>query len=81
MIVACSTGKDSTGQQGKAGAYASGNYPNWFKQPYEDGYFDPHYDGLLYLFSLLHLSGNYQIIKSLSITSSFIIQTNKTIAA
>ena len=32
-------------------------------QPYEDGYFDPYYDGLLYLFSLMHLSGNYQIIK------------------
>jgi oligosaccharide reducing-end xylanase len=32
-------------------------------QPYEDGYFDPYYDGLLYLFSLMHLSGKYQIIK------------------
>ncbi len=32
-------------------------------EPYEDGYFDPYYDGLLYLFSLLHLSGKYQIIK------------------
>jgi oligosaccharide reducing-end xylanase len=31
--------------------------------PYDDGYFDPYYDGLLYLFSLLHLSGKYQIIK------------------
>jgi len=31
--------------------------------PYEDGYFDPYYDGLLYLFSLMHLSGKYQIIK------------------
>jgi len=30
--------------------------------PYEDGYFDPYYDGLLYLFSLMHLSGKYQII-------------------
>ncbi len=28
-------------------------------EPYEDGYFDPYYDGLLYLFSLLHLSGRY----------------------
>ena len=28
-------------------------------EPYEDGYFDPYYDGLLYLFSLLHLSGKY----------------------
>jgi oligosaccharide reducing-end xylanase len=32
-------------------------------EPYEDGYFDPYYDGLLYLFSLLHLSGKYQVIK------------------
>jgi oligosaccharide reducing-end xylanase len=32
-------------------------------QPYEDGYFDPYYDGLLYLFSLMHLSGKYQIIR------------------
>lgn len=31
-------------------------------QPYEDGYFDPYYDGLLYLFSLMHLSGKYQLI-------------------
>jgi len=32
-------------------------------QPYDDGYFDPYYDGLLYLFSLMHLSGMYQVIK------------------
>ena len=32
-------------------------------EPYSDGYFDPYYDGLLYLFSIMHLSGNYQIIK------------------
>jgi len=31
-------------------------------EPYSDGYFDPYYDGLLYLFSLIHLSGNYRII-------------------
>lgn len=31
-------------------------------EPYEDGYYDPYYDGLMYLFSLMHLSGNYQII-------------------
>jgi len=31
-------------------------------EPYSDGYFDPYYDGLLYLFSLIHLSGKYQII-------------------
>ena len=32
-------------------------------QPYDDGYFDPYYDGLLYIFSLMHLSGNYHLIK------------------
>ncbi len=32
-------------------------------EPYEDGYFDQYYDGLLYLFGLLHLSGKYQIIQ------------------
>lgn len=31
-------------------------------EPYEDGYFDPYYDGLMYIFSLMHLSGKYQII-------------------
>lgn len=31
--------------------------------PYEDAYFDPYYNGLLYLFSLMHLSGKYQAIK------------------
>jgi oligosaccharide reducing-end xylanase len=31
-------------------------------QPYEDGYFDPYYDGLLYLFSLMHVSGKYHLI-------------------
>lgn len=31
-------------------------------EPYDDGYFDPYFDGFLYLFSLMHLSGNYQII-------------------
>lgn len=32
-------------------------------EPYSDGYFDPYYDGLLYMFSLMHLSGKYQVIK------------------
>ena len=35
-------------------------------EPYEDGYFDPYYDGLLYLFSLMHLSGKYQVIKPIN---------------
>ena len=30
--------------------------------PYEDGYFDAYYDGLLRLFAMMHLSGNYRII-------------------
>ena len=30
--------------------------------PYEDGYFDAYYDGLLRLFAFMHLSGKYQII-------------------
>ena len=29
-------------------------------EPYEDGYYDVYYDGLLYIFALLHLSGQYQ---------------------
>ena len=32
-------------------------------EPYSDSYFDPYYDGLLYMFSLMHLSGKYQLIK------------------
>lgn len=28
---------------------------------YDDGYYDVYYDGLVYLFSLLHLSGNYRV--------------------
>lgn len=31
--------------------------------PYDDGYFDAYYDGLLRLFAFMHLSGKYQIIK------------------
>ena len=30
--------------------------------PYDDGYFDAYYDGLLRLFAFMHLSGRYQII-------------------
>jgi len=30
--------------------------------PYDDGYFDAYYDGLLQLFAFMHLSGNYKII-------------------
>ena len=31
-------------------------------EPYEDGYFDAYFDGLLQLFAYMHLSGRYQII-------------------
>jgi len=31
-------------------------------EPYEDGYFDAYYDGLLQLFAFMHLSGKYRII-------------------
>lgn len=31
-------------------------------EPYEDGYLDKYYDGLLRLFAFMHLSGRYQII-------------------
>jgi len=31
-------------------------------EPYEDGFFDAYYDGLLHLFAWMHLSGNYQVI-------------------
>ena len=30
--------------------------------PFEDGYFDAYYDGLLRLFAFMHLSGNYKVI-------------------
>lgn len=31
-------------------------------EPYDDGYFDAYYDGLLHLFAFMHLSGKYRII-------------------
>ncbi|GAB6119859.1 hypothetical protein JCM30204_10080 [Dysgonomonas termitidis] len=31
-------------------------------KPYSDGYFDAYYDGLLHLFSFMHLSGRYRVI-------------------
>ena len=31
-------------------------------EPFEDGYFDAYYDGLLRLFAFMHLSGNYCVI-------------------
>jgi oligosaccharide reducing-end xylanase len=31
--------------------------------PFDDGYFDAYYDGLLRLFAFMHLSGNYRVIE------------------
>ena len=31
-------------------------------EPFDDGYFDAYYDGLLRLFAFMHLSGNYRVI-------------------
>lgn len=31
-------------------------------KPYEDGYFDPYYDGFMRLFAFMHLSGRYRVI-------------------
>jgi oligosaccharide reducing-end xylanase len=52
-----------------ASMIGNGNYKSEFVkalwdaklEPYDDGYFDPYYDGFLYLFSLMHLSGKYQV--------------------
>lgn len=49
------------GTQAKSWKFVDGVW-NAKLEPYEDGYFDPYYDGLLYLFSLMHLSGNYRLI-------------------
>jgi oligosaccharide reducing-end xylanase len=35
---------------------------NMKHEPFDDGYFDAYYDGLLRLFAFMHLSGNYRII-------------------
>jgi len=32
-------------------------------EPFEDGYFDAYYDGLLRLFAFMHLSGHYRVIE------------------
>lgn len=32
-------------------------------QPYDDGYYDAYYDGLLRLFAFMHLSGKYRVIE------------------
>ncbi len=61
-LVATSAAASLMGTQAKSWKFVDAVW-NAKLEPYEDGYFDPYYDGLLYLFSLMHLSGNYRIIK------------------
>lgn len=60
-LVATSATASLMGTQAKSWKFVDAVW-NARLEPYEDGYFDPYYDGLLYLFSLMHLSGNYRII-------------------
>jgi oligosaccharide reducing-end xylanase len=60
-LVATSAAASLMGTQAKSWKFVDGVW-NAKLEPYADGYFDPYYDGLLYLFSLMHLSGNYRII-------------------
>jgi len=60
-FVATTAAASLMGTQAKSWKFVDGVW-NAKLEPYEDGYFDPYYDGLLYLFSLMHLSGNYRII-------------------
>jgi oligosaccharide reducing-end xylanase len=60
-LVATSAAASIMGTQAKSWKFVDEVW-NAKLEPYDDGYFDPYYDGLLYLFSLMHLSGNYRII-------------------
>lgn len=60
-LVATSAAASLMGTQAKSWQFVDALW-NAKLEPYEDGYFDPYYDGLLYLFSIMHLSGNYRII-------------------
>ena len=60
-LVSTSAAASIMGTQAKSWKFVDGVW-NAKLEPYEDGYFDPYYDGLLYLFSMMHLSGNYRII-------------------
>ena len=60
-LVATSAAASLMGTQAKSWKFVDELW-NAKLELYEDGYFDPYYDGLLYLFSLMHLSGNYRII-------------------
>lgn len=60
-LVATSAAASLMGTQAKSWKFIDAVW-NAKLEPYSDGYFDPYYDGLLYLFSVMHLSGNYRII-------------------
>jgi oligosaccharide reducing-end xylanase len=60
-LVSTSAAASIMGTQAKSWKFVDAVW-NARLEPYSDGYFDPYYDGLLYLFSLMHLSGNYRII-------------------
>ncbi len=60
-LVAASAAASIMGTQAKSWKFVDALW-NAKLEPYSDGYFDPYYDGILYLFSLMHLSGNYRII-------------------
>jgi|WetSurMetagenome_2_1015567.scaffolds.fasta_scaffold12560_3 oligosaccharide reducing-end xylanase len=60
-LVSTSAAASIMGTQAKSWKFVDAVW-NAKLEPYADGYFDPYYDGLLYLFSIMHLSGNYRII-------------------
>ena len=60
-LVATSGAASIIGTQAKSWQFVDAVW-NAKLEPYEDGYFDPYFDGLVYLFSVMHLSGNYRII-------------------
>ncbi len=60
-LVSTSAAASIMGTQAKSWKFVDAVW-NSKLEPYSDGYIDPYYDGLLYLFSLMHLSGNYRII-------------------
>jgi len=61
-LVSTSAAASLMGTQAKSWKFVDALW-NAKLEPYADGYFDPYYDGLLYLFSVMHVSGNYRIIK------------------
>jgi oligosaccharide reducing-end xylanase len=54
-LVATSAATSIMGTQAKSWKFVDALW-NAKLEPYSDGYFDPYYDGLLYLFSLMHLT-------------------------